>query len=237
MIKFLKNTFIMLAVGLMGLTACDDDDSVDYTQYYDWRDQNNQLTITLQNDIQTLGNKAYFTDSIQSLSEPYSYSTVIRVLESANEDSLRAIHRWFTPFYGSTLKVHYTLYDPESVWERLEANGILTDQSKRNDAELMNKIFGIGYVKGMEGYELKADTLESYQVKFYEGFTCSSVIRGWQDCLQQMHIGDSWLIMVPWYLAYGQAGSGSTIDPYSNLWFRLKLVDITYWGGTVDENE
>ncbi|MBE6332483.1 MAG: hypothetical protein E7070_09310 [Bacteroidales bacterium] len=236
MIKFLKNTFIMLAVGLMGLTACKDDDSVDYTQYYDWRDQNSQLTVNLLSDIRELGNAAYFTDSIPSISEPYAYFTVAHIIESANEDSLRSVHRWFTPFYNSTLKVHYTLYNSDTVMARFEEYDVLDDQSKRNDAELMNKIFGIGYAKGMDGYEVKADTLESYQVKFYEGFTCSSVIRGWQDCLQRMHIGDNWLIMVPWYLAYGQSGSGS-IGPYSNLYFRLKLVDITYWGGNVDETD
>lgn len=236
MIKFLKNTFIMLAAGLTGLTACKDDDSVDYTQYYDWRDQNSQLTVNLLSDIRELGNAAYFTDSIPSISEPYAYCTVAHIIESANEDSLRSVHRWFTPFYNSTLKVHYTLYNPDTVMARFEEYDVLDDQSKRNDAELMNKIFGIGYAKGMDGYEVKADTLESYQVKFYEGFTCSSVIRGWQDCLQRMHIGDNWLIMVPWYLAYGQSGSGS-IGPYSNLYFRLKLVDITYWGGNVDETD
>jgi FKBP-type peptidyl-prolyl cis-trans isomerase len=50
-----------------------------------------------------------------------------------------------------------------------------------------------------------------------------------------MHIGDSWLIMIPWYLAYGQAGSGSNIDPYTNLYFRLQLVDITYLGDNIEE--
>ncbi len=233
MINKLRNIFTVLAMGLC-LTACNDDDSVDYTKYYGWRDKNNDMFFTLLGDARTMSSKAYFSDSIMSLSEPYSFCTMKHVIESANEDSLRKIGRWITPYYTSTLKVHYTLYKPSSVYERFEDYGILTDQNNRNNAELMNKIFGIGYRYGMEGYELKADTLESSQVKLFENFNSGSVVKGWGDCLQTMHIGDSWLIMVPWYLAYGQAGSGN-IDPYSNLFFRIKLVDIDYWGGTVDE--
>ena len=125
--------------------------------------------------------------------------------------------------------MHYTLYNSDTVMARFEQYGVLDSQARRNDPELMNKIFGIGYQKGMPGYELKADTLESYQVRYYDGFNCESVVKGWQDCLQRMHIGDTWLITIPWYLAYGQTGSGD-IRPYSNLYFRLQLVDITKLG-------
>ena len=247
MIKKLNYIVCLLAMGLTGLTACkDDDDSVDYTKYYDWRDQNIALSNAFFADIDKLGDAAYFPDSISSLSEPYNgynvndgsiyrIGTLYRVLQKANEDSLRRINRWYTPYATSTLSVRYTLYNPDSVWARFKEYDVLTDQSRRTDTELMNKIFGIGYQKGMSGYELKADTLESSQVKPYDGFTCSNVIKGWQDCLQHMHIGDSWLIMIPWYLAYGQAGSGSNIDPYTNLYFRLQLVDITYLGDNIEE--
>lgn len=235
MTKNLRNIFTVLAMGLC-LTACKDDDSIDYTQYYGWRDKNNALSATLIYDARNSALKAYFSDTIPSLSEPFAFYTMKHVIESANEDSLRKINRWITPYYTSTLKVHYTLYDTESVFDRFEEYGILSDLDCRNNPELMNKIFGIGYRYGMEGYELKADTLESSQVKFFENFNCGSVVKGWSDCLQTMHIGDSWLIMVPWYLGYGQAGSGS-IGPYTNLFFRIQLVDITYWGDTPKNQE
>jgi len=232
MIKKLRYIFTVLAMGLC-LTACNDDDSVDYTKYYDWRDKNNAMTKIFLEDIHSLGDKAYFSDTVPSLAEPYAYCTMKHIIESANEDSLRKIGRWFTPYYNSTLRVHYTLFNPDSVYARFEQNEILTDQGRRNDSELMNKIFGIGYRPGIPGYEMKADTLESYQVKYFDNFSAGSVVKGWQDCLQTMHIGDNWLIVVPWYLAYGQAGSGN-IDPYTNLFFCIKLVDITYWGGNVE---
>lgn len=220
---------IMLAMCFMCIACDDDDDSIDYTKYYSWRDQNNFLTFNLLDDAKYLGTNAYFTDSIVSLSEPFAVSTLYRRLENANEDSLRKIGKWYTPYYTSTVKVHYTLYNPKSVWNRFEEYGVLYSQSKRNDAAIMDRIFGIGYTPGMPGHEVKADTLESFQVQTLTT-TCDAVIKGWQDCLQNMHIGDNWLITVPWYLAYGQVGSGSNIDPYTNLYFRIKLVDITSLG-------
>ncbi len=228
--------FILLAAGLFSFVACNDDDDVDYTKYYDWRDQNIELTRSLLSDIRDLGSEAYFTDSVPSLTEPYAYCSVYRSLKKANEDSLRAIHKWYTPFYNSSLKVHYTLFNPDSVWARFEQYDILYSQSQRNNADIMNKIFGIGYIATDPEYATKADTLESYQVQYYSNFTPGSVIKGWGDCLQKMHIGDRWLIHIPWYLAYGQAGSGK-IDPYTNLFFIVELADITYWGGNVDESK
>lgn len=227
-----KSTLRLLMLGLLGicaLSACNkDDNGTDYTQYYEWRDRNNAYMDFAYRSIRTMGDAAYFTDSITSMSEPkasYPNATVYRVIRSANEDSLRRERKWYTPFYTSTLKVHYTLYKTESVLDTIAKYA--PSDALMNDASVMDRIFFDS--------PIKADTLESYQVKFYENFTPASVVSGWGDVLQRMHIGDSWLICVPWFLGYGQGGSGSNIDPYSNLFFRLELVDITLWGGNVDE--
>jgi FKBP-type peptidyl-prolyl cis-trans isomerase len=103
-----------------------------------------------------------------------------------------------------------------------------TDAASFNNPAVMDSIFFDS--------STKADTLQSYQVQFYDSFSCSSVIEGWADILQQMHIGDTWLVAIPWQAGYGQAGStsGGTIDPYSSLFFRIQLCDITWWGGTLE---
>jgi FKBP-type peptidyl-prolyl cis-trans isomerase FklB len=57
----------------------------------------------------------------------------------------------------------------------------------------------------------------------------SDVIGGWAIALMDMHIGDSCEVVIPYSIAYGSSGSTSsstTIDPYSNLHFFIKLVDI-----------
>ena len=101
------------------------------------------------------------------------------------------------------------------------------DAALFNDPAVMDSIFFDS--------SIKADTLESMQVKYYENFTCNDVIDGWGDILQNMHIGDEWLVAIPWQLGYGQSGQSSGgIMPYSSLFFRVKLCDILWWGGTVE---
>lgn len=56
----------------------------------------------------------------------------------------------------------------------------------------------------------------------------SSVISGWSIALQQMHVGDSCEVIIPYASAYGSTGSTS-IPSYSNLKFGIKLVDIPYY--------
>lgn len=55
----------------------------------------------------------------------------------------------------------------------------------------------------------------------------TSFIPGWIEILQHMHPGERWEIYIPYYSAYGEAGSGETIPAYSALIFDLKLEEIT----------
>ncbi len=56
-------------------------------------------------------------------------------------------------------------------------------------------------------------------------FGCNQVIRGWQEAVQLMSIGDKWKLYIPYELAYGERGSGS-IPPYSTLIFEVELLEI-----------
>lgn len=53
----------------------------------------------------------------------------------------------------------------------------------------------------------------------------SGVISGWSMAVQEMHVGDSAEVILPYWLAYGESGYG-TIPPYSYLRFNIKLTDI-----------
>lgn len=205
------------------IVACnDDDDSIDYGKYYGWRDENNALFDRMSSYLSTDGGAAYFHDSIRSLGNG-ECATFYRVLRSADEDSLRAIGRWYTPYYTSNLRVHYTLYDTKSVLERLPS-----DAAGFNTPAIMDSIFFDSAVK--------ADTLQSMQVLYYENFTCGDVVDGWGDVLQNMHIGDCWLVAIPWQCGYGMSGKiASGIDPYSTLFFRIELCDIIWWGGVMEK--
>jgi peptidylprolyl isomerase/FKBP-type peptidyl-prolyl cis-trans isomerase FklB len=55
--------------------------------------------------------------------------------------------------------------------------------------------------------------------------TVRDVVPGWQEALQLMRPGDSWMIYLPPKLGYGDAGAGP-IPPGAVLVFKLDLIDV-----------
>ena len=53
----------------------------------------------------------------------------------------------------------------------------------------------------------------------------NSVIKGWQEALQLMQVGDKWKLFVPPELAYGEAGAGA-IGSNELLIFEVELLAI-----------
>lgn len=58
-----------------------------------------------------------------------------------------------------------------------------------------------------------------------EAFRLNQVIEGWQQALRQMHVGDRWLIYIPYTLGYGSRSSGP-IPGFSTLVFEVELLSI-----------
>lgn len=56
-------------------------------------------------------------------------------------------------------------------------------------------------------------------------FELTGLIEGWQIALQDMRVGDTCEIVLPYTVGYGVNGT-TGISPYSTLKFGLKLVDI-----------
>lgn len=57
----------------------------------------------------------------------------------------------------------------------------------------------------------------------------TGVIQGWQIALQNMHVGDSVTVLIPYNVGYGANTTIADIPPYSALKFDIKLVDIPYY--------
>lgn len=66
----------------------------------------------------------------------------------------------------------------------------------------------------------------SYERGKPQVFPVNRVIPGWSEALQQMQVGDKWQIVVPHYLAYGEAGFGNEIGPCTTLVFEMELLGI-----------
>jgi len=65
----------------------------------------------------------------------------------------------------------------------------------------------------------------SYKRNCPEAFRLCNVIDGWQIALQQMHVGDKWIIYIPSEMGYGSKASGP-IPAYSTLIFEVELLGI-----------
>lgn len=56
-------------------------------------------------------------------------------------------------------------------------------------------------------------------------FRVNGVIRGWQEALQLMRVGDKWKLYIPPDLAYGESGT-SGIGPDETLIFEVELLGV-----------
>lgn len=57
-------------------------------------------------------------------------------------------------------------------------------------------------------------------------FQVNDGIRGWQDVLPRMHVGDRWKVVIPPQLAYGEDGALPRIGPNEALVFDIQLLGI-----------
>lgn len=58
------------------------------------------------------------------------------------------------------------------------------------------------------------------------GMPVQGVIEGMRTALMAMPVGSEWEIYIPYDKAYGEMGQGEEIPPFSNLIFKVKLVEI-----------
>lgn len=65
----------------------------------------------------------------------------------------------------------------------------------------------------------------SYQRGEPASFRVDQVIPGWQEALQLMETGSTWMLYIPANLAYGEAGAGGVIGPNETLIFKVHLID------------
>lgn len=57
-------------------------------------------------------------------------------------------------------------------------------------------------------------------------FPVSQMIRGWQQVITRMHVGDHWQVFIPPQLAYGERGQPPRIGPNEALIFDIRLLGV-----------
>ena len=99
------------------------------------------------------------------------------------------------------------------------AGGILykvTEQGSGTVSPRLDNVVSVHYRREFDN---------SYERNCPEAFRLNQVIEGWQIALQQMHVGDKWVIYIPYTVGYGNRASGP-IPAFSTLIFEVELLGI-----------
>ena len=131
------------------------------------------------------------------------------------------------------------------VDETLAAEKELDDYLKDNGVKTITTSTGLKYVKTKDGNGEKPQVGTMVKVHFtgklLDGTVFDSsvtrnepfqfvlgvgqVIPGWDEGLQMMSKGEKGVLYIPYYLAYGNMGSGP-IPPFATLKFEVELIDF-----------
>ena len=124
--------------------ACNsDDDDIDYTEYYGWRDENNAVTDLFASALGSDSANTYFNQYVQSLKEPQYYPSFLHYVHRANLDSLAALNprKDYRPYSTSTLSVHYTLFQTDSLYATVKRQGGWSKEYLRNPGGILDSLF------------------------------------------------------------------------------------------------
>ena len=109
----------------------------------------------------------------------------------------------------------------------------IVNPSEMKVVELEKPAVGVGEVLvrikyvGFCGSDLNTFLGRNPMVKLpvIPGHEVGAVIEGWQLALQEMRVGDRWIIYIPYNFGYGNRASGP-IPAFSTLIFEVELLGI-----------
>lgn len=105
---------------------------------------------------------------------------------------------------------------PSGIYYKVIKEGESTQSPK------LNSIVNINY----KGSLINGHVFDnSWNRGYPEAFRLNQLIEGWQLALPHMHIGDHWIIYIPFNYGYGTKRDGD-IPGFSTLIFEIELLGI-----------
>lgn len=187
-------------MAVFGLASCSEsNDEVD--EFADWQTKN----------------ETYFNNIYQQAQQNIA----------AGNTSWKIIKNWSLPEYNAA----YTASATDNIVVQVLQSGDQTSATPMySDSVRVNYVGRFiptpSYSQGMifdRSYTGELDPATALPT----GFWVSGVVDGFATALQQMHIGDRWLVYIPYQLGYGDTQSStSSIPAYSTLIFDINLVSF-----------
>ncbi|KAK6172069.1 hypothetical protein SNE40_018030 [Patella caerulea] len=100
---------------------------------------------------------------------------------------------------------------------------------KPENCERLSKKFDMlqmHYTGTLEKDGSKFDSSKDHGQPFSFQLGVGQVIKGWDQGLTEMCVGEKRKLVIPSHLGYGESGAGESIPPNANLLFDVELVDI-----------
>ncbi len=120
-------------------------------------------------------------------------------------------------------------YDTTGITPKVTASGLkyfeikLSGNSKKPEAGQQVKVHYSGYL--MDGKMFDSSVERGQPIEFPLG--SGQVIAGWEEGIALMHVGDQFRLIIPYHLAYGDAGRPPVIPEKADLIFDVELVDVS----------
>ena len=211
---FLTATMLFVAVFSVGLLTSCSEDKDETDEFANWQEKNTNYWNQLYSETkQKIANgdkswKIFLNYSMQGQTDPSGQITykpedhiIVHELEKGTGTK--------SPLYTDSVLVHY---QGRLIPSQTYTAGLIFDSS-----------FG-----GANG--LVYNPLTSRPAQLLIGGEKGGVVDGFATALQNMHVGDHWLVYIPYQLGYG-AKKIEGVPAYSNLIFDLRLHSF-YRAGT-----
>lgn len=207
-LKKMKYLFLLMMSVFM-LTSCSEDDST-VDEYANWQQRNEKA----------------FADTLAYAKQQGEANgwLVLRKWSLVNQTPIKDA-------YGNDLSLTYK--DTDYIIAHVLNRGEGTTSPSVFDGDSVKVSYRgrlIGTDTYPEGYVFDQNFSGSYDKATAQlsKFSCSSVVDGFATALSNMHVGDHWMVYIPYQLGYGTTqSSGSTIPAYSML--RFEIVLDSFW--------